>query len=171
MNENRYKLAHIISEETKQNSEDLGVIKFRLTERMVDRDSEVIEPAGIKLDEFKKNPVFLWGHDVWGDHLPLGKVLTGTFIQKKEFLDANVKFDLDDPFAVLVYQKYQKGMLTSGSIRFRAVAIDRDPVLPKQQGITITKSNLLEFSGVILPANTGAIVLEKDLLLAGGIGM
>ena len=159
MHENPYKLCKSV----KTSEEDQGVIKFRMTERMVDRDSEVIEPIGIKLAEYKKNPVFLWGHDIWGDHLPLGKTLTETFEQTDNYLDADVKFDLDDPFAALVYNKYVNGFLSSGSIRFSALAIDREPVLPDQKGITVTKSNLLEFSGVILPANIGSIVLEKDM--------
>ena len=157
---NKHKLCNIVKA---ADTKDLGVIRFRLTERMVDRDSEVIEPKGILMDDYKSNPVFLWGHDVWGDHLPLGKTLMDSVEQTDQYLDADVKFDLGDDFAKLVYNKYKKGFLTSGSIRFVPVAVDSTPVLPGQKGVTVTKSNLLEFSGVILPANTGAVVLAKAL--------
>lgn len=155
--ENNFKLCSV------KQIEDQGVVRFRLTERMVDRDSEVIEPAGIKLDNFKKNPQFLWSHDIWGDNLPIGKVLMNTIEQKKEYLDANVMFDLEDEFAARVYKKYLGGYLTSGSIRFIPKAWARDPVLPNQKGLTITESELLEFSAVIVPANPGAVVIEKEL--------
>jgi len=133
-----------------------GAIRFRLTERQVDRDSEVIEPKGIDLKNFKKNPVVVWSHDVWGSKLPVGKILTNSFEQTDKFLDADVQFDLEDPFAAMVYHKYDQGFLNCGSIRFRPTVISKDPVLSGQRGVTFKECELIEFSAVIIPANIGS---------------
>lgn len=139
-----------------------GVIRFRLTERIVDRDSEVIEPKGIKLNNYKKNPVMIWAHDLSGKP-PVAKMLSDGIEQKEQFLDADFKFDLEDPFAAMIHNKYQKGFLNAGSIRFIPIAWDREPVLPNQKGYTITKSELLEFSAVPVPANPGALKKEFEI--------
>lgn len=132
-----------------------GVISFTLTKRVVDRDSEVIEPKGIKLDNFKKNPVFLWAHDMYSP--PIGKVLVNTIVQDEEKIEADVQFDLDDAFARMIYDKYKKKILNAGSIRFIPLTFGKEPVMPKQQGATIVESELLEFSAVPIPANAAAL--------------
>lgn len=135
---------------------DEGVIRFTLTEKKVDRDSEVVLPDGVKLDNFKKNPVVLWAHQSggWSGEAipPIGKVLARTIDQTEDHLEADVEFDLNDPFAKMIYNKYLNGFLNAGSIGFRAIAFDKEPVLPGQKGYTITKSELYEFSAVPVPA-------------------
>ena len=135
-----------------------GILTFTLTRRVVDRDSEVIEPAGGRLDNYKKNPVFLWAHDL--KHPPVGKVLPETIKKSKDELIGDVQFDLDDPFARLIYNKYEKGFLNAGSIRFLPIAYSREPVLPNQKGVTVTEWELLEFSAVPVPANPAALKKE-----------
>ncbi len=61
--------------EKKINLEE-GIIPFILTSKTVDRDSEVILPDGGDIENFVKNPVFLWAHDMWSPSI--GKVLPET---------------------------------------------------------------------------------------------
>lgn len=134
-------------------------IPFRLTERIVDRDSEVIEPKGLQMKDYKKNPVVLWSHNrTMGERRPaIGKILIGSVEQTNEYVDADVVFDVEnDSFAAMIDGKIRDGFLNAGSIGFRALTVGREPVLPKQKGATILKSELFEFSIVNIPANIGA---------------
>ena len=136
---------------------DSGIVPFVLSERMVDHDSEVIEPEGIELGIFEKNPVFLWAHDMRG-RPPIGRVLPESLKKTKQRLTGKVKFDIEnDPFAAMVFQKYANGFLNAGSIRFIPTDYSDKAVLPGQKGATITKSILLEFSSVAVPANPAAL--------------
>ena len=136
---------------------DSGIVPFVLSERMVDHDSEVIEPEGIELGIFEKNPVFLWAHDMHG-RPPIGRVLPESLKKTKQRLTGKVKFDIEnDPFAAMVFQKYANGFLNAGSIRFIPTDYSDKAVLPGQKGATITKSILLEFSSVAVPANPAAL--------------
>jgi len=132
-----------------------GIIPFILTSKTVDRDSEVILPDGGDVEEFKTNPVFLWAHDIWSPSI--GKVLTKTMNINHLRMSADVQFDLDDPFAALIFNKYAKGHLNAGSIRFRPTQVSPDPVMKGQKGVTIEKWKLLEFSAVPVPANPQAL--------------
>jgi len=134
-------------------------IRWRLTERMVDRDGDVVEPKGGQLKEFKKDPVVLWSHNR-GFEAPrpaIGIIDPKSFEQTEEYLDADVIFDVkNDEFARMIDGKVRDGFLRTGSIGFRPLTIGREPVLPGQKGVTFLKWNLLEFSIVNIPANPGA---------------
>lgn len=136
-----------------------GIIPFILTERIVDRDSEVIEPNGGRLDNYIKNPVFLWAHDL--GHPPIGRVIPESLKANKQRLMGDVQFDLGDPFAKLIFDKYDKGFLNAGSIRFIPLTVGKEPVIEGQRGATIQEWELLEFSAVPVPANQGALA-QKD---------
>ena len=146
--------ATFIDQEKKINLDE-GIIPFILTSKVVDRDSEVILPNGGDVKNFSKNPVFLWAHDMWSP--PIGRVLPETIIATDKKMTADVKFDLNDPFAAMIFDKYANGFLNAGSIRFRPIKINTEPVLPKQKRSTIEKWELLEFSGLPLPSNPEAL--------------
>ena len=136
-------------------------IRFRLTERIVDRDSEVIEPKGVRLDNYMANPVVLWGHNRDGYKPAIGKILTNSIERTDEYIDADIVFDIvNDPFAAMVEGKVRDGFLSTGSIGFNVITISSEPVLEGQKGATLKEIELYEFSIVNVPANTGAV--RKD---------
>lgn len=143
----------------KSKSAKKGIIPFILTKKIVDRDSEVVLPEGIDTSEFVKNPVFLWAHD-YKTRPPLGKILADTIQQTSEFLKADVEFDMADPFAAMIYNKYLNGYLNAGSIRFMATEL-ANPIMEGQKGATIVKSILIEFSAAPLPANPEALAQNE----------
>jgi len=147
----------------KEVAED-GTVDFILTKKVVDRDSEVILPAGAKVDDYKKNPVVLWAHDMRIP--PIGKIIPETLAISDEEVSAKVQFDLQDPFSKLIHNKLKSGFLNAGSIRFRPLTWSDVPALPDQKGWTINEWELLEFSVVPVPANQAA--LKKMLASAGG---
>ena len=136
-----------------------GTTRFRLTERKVDRDGDVVEPGGGRLDNFKANPIVLFAHG-WSrqEMIPIGRVLPETIKQTVRFIDANVMFDDggSDPFSARIGEKVQGGFVNAGSIGFLPTAVSQDTVLAGQRGVTFTEWELLEFSIVPIPSLAGA---------------
>lgn len=138
-----------------------GSTRFRLTERRVDRDGEVVESEGGRLDNFKLNPVVLWGHGRTGlmggfqgsiSPIPIGKIDPDSIKQTKRYIDGDVIFDEEDPFAALIGNKVRNGFLNTGSIGFAPITVSEEAVLPNQTGVTFVQWELLEFSIVPIPA-------------------
>lgn len=125
------------------------VISFLASPATIDRDNEFITPSGWVLDNYKKNPVFLWGHDRYEP--PIGKAVnvyvddTGLNIDV-EFADAKT-YD----FADTIFKLYKGGYLNAVSVGF--AVIERDVSNPN----IITKQELYELSGVTVPANQDAL--------------
>jgi len=92
-----------------------------LTRRIRDRQGDILEPAGVRLESFRKNPVVLWAHDYRG--LPIGKSLWEK--AQGDALIAKVRFANTD-FAQQVWQLVQSGFLNSWSVGF--VPIQAEPV-------------------------------------------
>jgi len=136
-----------------------GVINFTLTSLDVDRDSEVILPMGGKVDNFLKNPVFLWAHDM--KMPPIGKIIPESLQITEREITADVEFDLKDEFAKKIYEKYVDGFLNAGSIRFIPIEMG-EPILEGQHGPTFIAWELLEFSAVPVPANQNALANRKE---------
>ena len=139
---------------------DEGRIRFRITEKKVDRHGEVVIPDGIVLDNFKANPVVCFAHDRWSPSV--GKVDLDSFKITPKFVDTDVIFDLEDPFANLLHHKYKEGFLNAVSIGFRNIETSEAFILPNQTGRTIKKWELLELSLVPLPALPSAIAQRKS---------
>ena len=125
------------------------VISFLASPNTVDRDNEIISPSGWQLDNYKKNPVFLWMHDRYS--LPIGKAVN-TYVDESglnidvEFADAKTY-----EFADTVFKLYKGKYLNAVSVGF--LALERDMTNPNM----ITKQELFELSGVTLPANQDAL--------------
>jgi len=139
-----------------------GAIRFTLTDPTLDRYSEVVLPKGAVLTDYKRNPVVLWAHNFAPtDKTPIGKLDMKSVEITEDFFDADVIFDMNDEFAVKLYNKYAEGFLNAGSIGFYPITMSKEPVAPKQQGITHVKWGLLEFSGVPIPANPAALAQRE----------
>ncbi|MCH9021176.1 MAG: HK97 family phage prohead protease [Planctomycetes bacterium] len=131
----------------------------------IDRDKEIVDPAGIKWKNFLKNPVIMLQHQNW--ELPIGKAIwikrfnndgVRGIVAKGIIADGMER--ADDTFKLM-----QQGILTTTSIGF-GVLESREPSSeeikndPKLKGVTriITKSELYEYSIVAIPSNVGATV-------------
>ncbi len=146
--------------------QDDGSVRFRLTERKIDRVGEVVMPMGIILDTFKTNPVVLFQHgNSQHGRVPIGKINVDTITQTKNFLDADVIFDdgesSKDVFAQMIAQKVRDGFLNAGSIGFMPIEISREAQFPKQTGPTFTKSELHEFSIAAIPMLPSALAKRQ----------
>lgn len=129
-----------------------GEVEFVVSTNDLDAHGERINVDGIDVTDFKKNPVVLWGHD--GSNLPIAKA---TKIWKENNkLMARAKFYLKDEFAAKVYEYILDGFLQAVSIGGMVKEWGED-------GITIDKLLMKEFSVVSVPANPKALVANKSL--------
>ena len=129
-----------------------GEVEFVVSTNALDSHGERIDVNGIDISDFKKNPVVLWGHD--GFNLPIAKA---TKIWKEgNKLMSRAKFYLKDDFARKVYDYIVDGYLNAVSIGGMVEEWGQD-------GMTITKMKMKEYSVVSVPANQEALVASKSL--------
>jgi len=146
---------------TNQIDESAGIVPFVMTSFNVDESGDVMNPLGALLDEFAKNPISLWMHQMFD--VPPSKVLPETIKQTSQIMDGNVQFDLSDPFGEFLFGKYVNGFLSAGSIRFVPIEFTQEIVLEGQTGFFFRIWKLKEFSLVTLPDNVDALRKEyKD---------
>jgi HK97 family phage prohead protease len=141
------------------NPED-RTLEFIGSTAAVDRYGDIIEPAGWDLKNYKKNPVFLWGHNY--SMPPIGKAVSvkvtdDTLVFQIQFATAE-----EYAFADTIYRLYLGGFLKATSVGFQD--LEREPIIDKknegrQTGWHFLKQELYELSGVTVPANPDAIMM------------
>jgi len=158
------KINKVLNFEIKQiGLEEDRVLRFVGSDETPDRDSDIIEVSGWKLDEYLKNPVFLWAHQ--HDQPPVGKAVNVTIDAVSKKLLFDIKFPTADeyPFADTIYKLYKGGYLNATSVGFQGVKYktrDDDAVIDKpewQRGRRYMEQKLLELSAVPVPSNPNAL--------------
>lgn len=121
--------------------------------KAIDRMGESLEPSGVDLKNFRKNPIVAWAHDY--AMLPIGKAL---WVKKSDKgIISKVKF-ADHEFANEVFNLYKEGFLHAFSVGF--IPKDWENGDGKKTPFrTYTKWEMLEYSAVPIPANPEALTL------------
>jgi len=128
-----------------------GELEFTAVTAGVKRDGLDIDLAGLSVDNFMRNPVFLWVHDYAGRIPPIGRVTAIT--RGEDRLIARVSFDMADPFAAEIQRKYVAGFMNAVSIGWDTLDSD---------GSRITESDLLDISAVPVPGDQDALLLRAE---------
>lgn len=129
-------------------------LRFIGSSEAEDRDGDIILASGWELDNYKKNPVFLWAHDY--KIPPIGRALNVGVVGNE------LHFDIEFPekgihaLADTVFDLYKGGFLNATSVGF----IGKEGN-PSSNGITYTKQELLELSAVPVPSNPTALQQAK----------
>jgi len=123
-------------------------IRFTASTAGVKRDGKDLDQERWDLGNYRRNPIFLWVHDYWGDRLPIGRAEVQV---EEERLVADVSFDQEDEFARQVESKYRRGYLHSVSVGWDEV--QRDDKL---------RYDLLDISGVPVPGDPDAL-MEREM--------
>lgn len=128
---------------------------------------------GIDLEQYRKNPVLLYMHQRCfdGKTFPLG-FITNLRVDGDRLIGTPV-FDEEDPAAMSVYNKWERGFLRMFSAGLEILETSKAPehLLPGQLRETITRSRLEEVSIVDIGANDDALQLTRGgqvLELAAG---
>lgn len=138
--------------------EGARTIEFVVSTAARDRDGDIVEPGGWKLDGYMKNPVVLWAHD--SNQPPVAKALSAevrdnTLVATAQFADAETY-----AFADTVFRLYAGGYLSAVSAGFMPSALEPFEA-DGTRGYRITEQELWEFSAVPIPANPEALVAAK----------
>lgn len=119
----------------------------------LDRHGEHVSISGLTIPTGQVIKMY-YNHQTYGDNLPIGTWLK--IWKSGNKLMGQGEFDLDDDFAVKVYNKVKKGVIDSISIGFYPQEFD-------SEAMTWTKSTLVEASVVAEPANVAAVITSKEL--------
>lgn len=137
-------------------SAESRAVTFTVSTGTVDRDGDVINPKGWQLDNYRKNPVVLFGHDY--KSLPVAKATAIT--QTASGLVATAEFPAKGTyaFADTVYDMLKAGFLSATSVGFRPI---KSQPHSETKGTQFDEQELLEFSIVPVPANSEALAIGR----------
>lgn len=141
-------------------------IKFTFATNRVDRSSDVVNPQGAELEDFLKNPVFLWMHDKTIP--PIGKVVAiekqgSNLIGVVEFWKNDNPPSMwsdSDKLANSIYEQYKNGFLKAVSIAFRPIDATFNRVTG---GNNYNRYSITEISAVTVPDNPDALIRAKSM--------
>jgi HK97 family phage prohead protease len=150
----------------KTNKEKQELFEFVFSDYTLDRDQERVDPAGAKLENFKKNPVILWGHDYRIPAIGISEDVR----YESDAIIGSIMFDDLDEFAVKIKNKVAQRILRSVSIGFmpRRIEIVEDRERPER--LIHREWELFEASIINVPSNTNAVRREIPETLPGDIG-
>ncbi len=148
---------------------EAGIINVAVaTDASIDRDGEIVDPAGLDTKNFEKNPVLLYAHDYRSD--PIGKVLEITRDGSRILFRPQLAVDIS-PRAKMYFEMIKAGILNAFSIGFIPKEwSDRDNGAGGKNRV-FTKTELLEISLVPVPANPNALVLARTFKTADGLAV
>lgn len=131
-------------------------LRFVISTADLDRDGDTIAVEGWQLDNFRANPVVLFGHDYRS--LPVARAINtrvenGSLVSEARFATAE-----EYPFADQVFRLYKGGFMRAVSVGFLPVEWKQAQGQERPYGIDFLKQELLEFSCVVVPSNPNALV-------------
>jgi len=133
------------------------VIRFIISDGSVDRDNDTVNVNGWQLDNYLKNPVFLWAHE--HHSVPIGKG-TDLHVQDEKLISDTIFVGKDImEFAHMIYQLYKGGFMNAVSVGFMP---DERVWSEEQGGIKFLTQELLEYSAVPVPANPNALQIARS---------
>lgn len=134
-----------------------------VTTRAMDRDREIIIPEGIELEDYRQNPIVLFGHD---QNRPCGKCLwikatPDGLTAKTRYPDRPSKY-AGEWLPDFVFSMVQADVLRGKSIGFLPLEM-REPTADELKSYpdcvnVISRCLLLEYSVVSVPSNPAALV-------------
>jgi hypothetical protein len=152
-------------------SRELGDDRYRVViaanERI--RQPPELDFAGLSTEGYDRNPVVMWAHDVVGRSpsggLPIGRTVKLTKASDSRLI-ADFEFLSEDPFAQRVKNAWDRGFLQAASISW--LPLEGAPT--KDGRWRDSRSELLEWSIVAVPADPDALKESHRLLLAEALG-
>lgn len=133
-------------------------VEFVLSTSTPDRSADTIDAKGWRLENYKKNPVVLWGHDQ--SIPPIGKcsnlrVSKGALVGDVEFATAE-----QNPFAETIYRLVEGGFVNAGSVGFMPIKYTMNQ---ETGGLDFKEQELFEYSIVGVPCNPEALSRAKEM--------
>jgi hypothetical protein len=119
------------------------------------RQGPDLDIAGLQLENYMRNPVVLWSHDMSGKTesagLPIGRTNRMTNTDGK--IEVDFEFLTDDPFADRVRNAWDKGFLKAASVSWLPLESEESEDGHQRD----VRSDLLEWSIVSVPSDPDAV--------------
>lgn len=133
------------------------------TDETRDRDGDIIRLSGWKLDNYRKNPVFLWAHN-YGS-VPIGRAEKVTKRKDPPRMEFQLVFPTKGiyPFADMILELYEGKFINTSSVGFIPAKWEPIPEDEKGEGPdnpygrVYVNQELLELSGCAVPSNPNAL--------------
>ena len=151
----------------KDGDEAEGLARAMITTEAVDRDADIVLAEGGKLDNFKNNPVVLFGHNYWEARNIVGRSQEEIVHQGHGIEGAWTWADQVNEEAALVRGLWEGNFLNAISIGFIPHKWEKRKDQngeELQRGWVFTDWELLEYSVVTVPANQNALRLALNLV-------
>lgn len=153
--------------EIRAEAEKDRIVPFTISDSTRDRHGTILNMEGWNLDNYKRNPIVGYQHEVYGswigDTNPDSVIGTGNVYIKDGELIGEVKFEPEkvNPLAEKIFQKVMIGTLRATSVGFIPIGkgtYGKDKEGPGQENETYyyAGQELLEFSIVNIPSNPKA---------------
>lgn len=148
-------------------------IRFIASDESVDRYGDIIRAKGWELENFRANPVLMFGHGRTPGLPVIGKVEPIKIVGKKLVADCEFMPEGMSDFADQVWRAVDAGFLRASSVGFaptlkpNLIWADDDPDHEGwPTGFEFIGQELLELSVVPVPANPQALAVARDLGLS-----
>lgn len=153
------------------------LLKMVGTDETRDRDGDVVKLSGWMLENYLKNPVFLWAHDYRS--VPLAAAQKVIKKRSSNAMEFHLRFPSQElyPFADMILNLYNEGIINASSVGFIPFKWE-DLTDEEKQGMSpmadifggrkFTKQELLELSGCAVPSNPNAL---QNSMAAKGFGV
>lgn len=156
------------------NVQETRTVEFIISTSAKDRHKTIVNMDGWQLDNFNRNPVVGYQHNVYGDNwctppnpddvLGIGKAWTEEMDGRKVLM-GSVQFETADinPLAEKVFRKVLNGTLRATSVGFMEIGKGEWKKVVDEKGVEVDRTyyfkgqELLEFSIVNIPANAEAV--------------
>ncbi len=136
--------------------EDSRSLVVTISTKNPDRSNDEVNPAGVSLKNYLKNPVVAAFHNY--HELPIGK--TTEIKSDENGITATVEFTPEgvNPMADTIYELYKSGFMNAWSIGFIPTKYSYKQ---NDRGMIIDEWELLEYSAVLVPDNPEALTMLR----------
>ena len=142
------------------------LLKMIGTDETRDRDGDIIKVTGWMIENYQKNPVFLWAHDYRS--VPLASAQKIVRKRNPASMEFHLRFPTEGlyPFADMILNLYSEGIINASSVGFIPFKWEdlsdeeKDGMSPSAEifgGRKFIKQELLELSGCAVPSNPNAL--------------
>lgn len=120
----------------------------------VDRSQDIVEPLGLQLDNYRRNPVLVWAHDYQSPFAVIGRAAGIALDQDGLRIQPEWREPVNDNDPMTIIRALiDGGLVRALSIGFRPLEWHEN----QHGGMTFTKAEVLEISAVPIPANQAAV--------------
>lgn len=136
-----------------------------------DRDGDVISVKGWQMENFLKNPVFLYAHDYHS--VPIGAASKVVRRKNPDRLEFHERFPSKGiyPFADMILELFREKILNASSVGFIPIEwepLDKDADPNGWEGRRFVKQELLELSACPVPSNPAAVQTDAYIKAFNG---